>query len=79
MRIAVCMTTAADIIDTLGGYRAVADALSLPYTTVHSWCRHNAIPAWRWPDILGLAAKAGVALNADQRPIRNAPEAARAA
>jgi hypothetical protein len=62
------MRTALDIIRSLGGYRAVAAKLGVPYTTVHTWAHRNRIPAWRWQQILAFAADEGVSVNAADRP-----------
>lgn len=62
------MSTAKQIFEQLGNVAAVAAELNVPYTTVHSWGRHNNIPPWRWPDVLALAAKKGVAVASDKRP-----------
>jgi len=50
-----------DIIAALGGYRAIADALALPITTVHSW-HARGIPPKRWPSVLEIAAERGVTM-----------------
>ena len=46
--------SAKNCIDDRGGYRAVAEALNVPVTTVHSWYRVNRIPAWRRGDVDAL-------------------------
>jgi hypothetical protein len=67
----------AKLIDALGGATAIARELSLPTTTVHSWKRANAVPAWRQGALLKLARDKGIAItgfaNADAPPAE--PEA----
>lgn len=48
----------ADVIDRLGGYRAVAEALGENPTTVQNW-RRRGIPGRFWPAIARLATKRG--------------------
>lgn len=50
-----------DIIDALGGTKAVADALGLSLSTVSSWRTkdRNSIPADRWLEIAALARDLG--------------------
>lgn len=62
------MATAPQIIDALGGTSAVAAALSLTPSTVHSWRVTNSIPAWRQATLLELALKKGVTLAATDFP-----------
>ncbi|MGK2287323.1 carph-isopro domain-containing protein [Pedomonas sp. V897] len=49
-------TEAALMIDELGGTTAVARAIGVPVSTVHSW-RKNGIPHWRHDAIQKLASK----------------------
>jgi hypothetical protein len=51
---------ARQIIDALGGYRAVADYLCEEPNTVHNWTRRS-IPAKRWPAINRMARSLRVA------------------
>jgi hypothetical protein len=53
------------IIDYLGGWRVVARKLNVAPTTVWRW-KDNGIPAERWPAVMALAKKAGVALTLEQ-------------
>lgn len=51
--------THAAIIDALGGYRAVADALGKDPSIIWRWARHG-IPLKRWVDVVLLAEVKGV-------------------
>jgi hypothetical protein len=44
------------LIDERGGYRAVADALKWPKTTVHTFHRNDRAPDYRWSAIEALPA-----------------------
>jgi hypothetical protein len=58
------MGNADHIITALGGTKRVADALSLPMTTVSSWKTAKAgIPSWRHKDIRALAKRLKVDLS----------------
>lgn len=52
------MRTVGEILEELGGVTKVARALGLPISTVHTWSRKNAVPAWRRDNLVGLARKA---------------------
>jgi hypothetical protein len=54
--------TVSTIIDKFGGQSALADALGVPVSTVHSWKRSNYIPHWRQPKIIELALDARIDL-----------------
>lgn len=47
------------------GATALAAALGLPITTVHSWKRRGVIPAGRMADVLDAAVAAGVPVTAE--------------
>lgn len=51
------MDTVKTFIDTLGGTAKVADALSVPKTTIYSWIASDRIPHWRVPALEKLAKK----------------------
>lgn len=63
------MLTANQIIDDLGGTKAVADALDLSATTVSSWRPANFIPRWRHEKLLALALAKGVPLSTADFPV----------
>ena len=47
-----------DIIQLFGGIRPLAEALGHQHpTTVQYWASQNAIPAWRWRDVLEASKK----------------------
>lgn len=46
------------IIDRLGGYRGLAEALKKPPAVVHHWIRRG-VPAHVWPEVLKFAAAEG--------------------
>lgn len=48
---------ATKLINDRGGYRAVAVALKWPLTTVHTFCRTNKAPQYRWDAIAALPLK----------------------
>lgn len=54
--------SAGEIIDALGGTKAVADALGLSLSTVSSWRTEdrNSIPSGRWLAIVEMAQSLGV-------------------
>lgn len=52
--------TTSELIDALGGPSAVARALSVPISTVHSWKTKGGIPRWRQDAVADLARSAGV-------------------
>lgn len=54
------MTAHQKLIHQLGGYRAVAEKLSAPLTTVNSWMARGRIPAIRFPAIVELAKREGI-------------------
>tara|TARA_B100000678_G_scaffold290340_2_gene303040 strand:- start:3632 stop:3865 length:234 start_codon:yes stop_codon:yes gene_type:complete len=54
------MKSCSDIIDALGGYRPVAEALGVPEGTVASWKCRGRISSNAWPGILNLAKAEGV-------------------
>jgi transposase-like protein len=60
--------TVQDLIDRRGGYRAVARALGVPPTTVHSWRRVNRLPHWRRDALLALPLVAATGDAAPARP-----------
>lgn len=51
--------TTQEILDQLGGYKKVAEALGLNRTTVYKWLE-NGIPALRWLQIERLAERQGL-------------------
>jgi hypothetical protein len=51
--------SARDVIDRLGGTRAVARELKLTPSVVQSWKERNVIPARRQRDLLNLGRKLG--------------------
>lgn len=53
------MITPDSVINSLGGYRAVAAALSLDPSTVIGW-RIRGIPSARWLPIVRLASEQGI-------------------
>jgi hypothetical protein len=42
------------LINKRGGAKAVSAALGWPYTTVHTFVRHNCAPKYRWDVIAAL-------------------------
>ena len=54
------MSTAADIIEALGGTFAVARALNIAPTTVSSWKQSGSIPQWRMDGVMALAKSKGL-------------------
>lgn len=54
------MGSVPNLIDELGGYRAVASFLSLPPTTVASWKSRGSIAVEHWPKIVEVARERGV-------------------
>jgi hypothetical protein len=55
------MKTASDIIESLGGYSAVAAGLGKPAGTVSAWKTRECIPPRAWRDIVQLADRLGIA------------------
>lgn len=53
------MQTVKQFIDSIGGTKAVAEALGLPVSTVSGWNINNSIPNWRVGALASLAAKEG--------------------
>lgn len=53
------MQTVKEFIDSIGGTKAVAEALGLPVSTVSGWNINNSIPNWRVAAVAALAAKEG--------------------
>ena len=51
---AMQMQGAAKLIGQRGGYRMVAGALGWPPTTVHTYCRTDSAPNYRWAAIKAL-------------------------
>lgn len=51
------MKSVAELIETLGGHRRVADALRVPTGTVSSWKSRGAIPARAWTGLVTQARK----------------------
>lgn len=51
-----------ELIAFLGGQTVVAEGIDLPVTTVDSWIRRRAIPAWRKRDLRIYAASCGTDL-----------------
>ncbi len=51
--------TEADVIEAFGGSRAVSDKLGMSQSRVSNWKTYG-IPAERWPDMIKLAAQAGI-------------------
>jgi hypothetical protein len=49
------MKTADDIVQALGGTKAVADALNLTPSVVSSWRSSNSIPRWRHDELITLS------------------------
>jgi len=45
---------AKQLINDRGGYRAVADALGWPITTVHTFFRADQAPKYRWDTMAAL-------------------------
>lgn len=54
------ITTPSSAIDSLGGPRAVASTTKRKYTTVSSWRARESIPIRAWPELIAMAAGAGV-------------------
>jgi hypothetical protein len=54
------MDTAAQIIDALGGTRAVSVAIGVPTSAVSNWKARNSIPSARWPAVIRLATAQSV-------------------
>ena len=48
------MIGAKQLIDDRGGYRVVARELNWPATTVHTFCRTDRAPKYRWDAIQAL-------------------------
>ena len=59
-------TRAREIVQKLGGTRALAVALDLPVSTVQSWKRAGLIPARHQEAVLGAAVRLQVALSPDE-------------
>lgn len=53
------MKTVKQFIDALGGTVKVAEALSLPVSTVSGWNISNSVPRWREPALRELAREKG--------------------
>lgn len=53
------MITTDSVIDSLGGTKAVASALSLPLPTVSTW-RRRGIPSKHWRPLVQLASSKGM-------------------
>lgn len=64
------MASVSDIIERLGGRKAVSDTLSIPYTTIQGWEVADFVPEWRRPALLGLASRAGKSLATDEFPAK---------
>jgi hypothetical protein len=62
------MASANHIIDALGGTSAVASALKLTPSTVHSWRSANFIPEWRQASLLALAVELNKDVSATDFP-----------
>ena len=62
------MGLVSDLIDRLGGRKAVSDATGIPYTTIQGWEVSDFVPEWRRPVLLDLAIKAGKSLSTDEFP-----------
>jgi hypothetical protein len=58
------MDVTAEIFDVLGGATAIANAISEPVQTVHSWKASKRIPPWRRKRLLDLKPVEGKALSA---------------
>ncbi len=54
------ITTPSSAIDSLGGAGAVAAETNRKYTTVSSWHARESIPIDVWPELIAMAAGAGV-------------------
>lgn len=51
------MTTASDIIETLGGSASLSRETGFPLTTIEGWKSANFIPEWRRQALLDVALK----------------------
>ena len=51
------MDTVAIIFAALGGTKAIAADIGVPYQTVYSWKAKNYIPGWRRPAIAEMARR----------------------
>lgn len=69
------MASIPDIIEALGGAKAISKQIGVPLTTVHSWKRAGSVPSWRHHLLIGMKTEDGhVVSPADlaQRPDRAA-------
>jgi hypothetical protein len=64
------MSTASDIIETLGGSAAVARETGFPLTTIESWKAANFIPEWRQQSLLDLALRLNKPLSTTDFPAK---------
>lgn len=62
------MADVAAIIEELGDATAVARAIRVPVTTVHSWKRSGFVPEWRIEPLVKLARKQGKPIAASDFP-----------
>jgi hypothetical protein len=62
------MATVPEIIEDLGGSKAIADETGIPLTTVHSWKRARFVPRWRVATLVSLAQKLGKPITEDSFP-----------
>lgn len=69
------MHTVPDILQELGGVKAVADATGIPLTTVHTWKRTGFVPSWRVPTLVSMAQRLGKPITEESFPDRR-PQAA---
>lgn len=54
------ITSPSHAIELLGGYRAVAEGVTKPHTTVSSWASRQSIPVDAWPKLIELARERGI-------------------
>lgn len=66
------MSTARDIIDTLGGSAFVSTKTGFPLTTIESWKTANFIPEWRQSALLALAKREKKLIRPEDFPPKDA-------
>lgn len=64
------MGLVSDLIDRLGGRKAVSDATGIPYTTIQGWEVSDFVPEWRRPVLLDFAVKTDKPLSTDDFPAK---------
>ena len=60
--------TVSNIIDQLGGAKAVAEYTGWPFNTVDTWRRKGFVPEWRRATLLRMALERGIPLSTADFP-----------